>query len=72
MVSQLGPAIDVRRTFRHERDLLIQLQRSSENRIGRREQPVPAGLCVKLPRTCYTTTFAGTLALATRLTSLLW
>jgi hypothetical protein len=25
MVSQLGPAIDVRSTFRHERDLLIQL-----------------------------------------------
>jgi uncharacterized protein (TIGR03083 family) len=25
MVSQLGPAIDVRATFRHERDLLIQL-----------------------------------------------
>jgi uncharacterized protein (TIGR03083 family) len=27
MVSQLGPAIDVRSTFRHERDLLIQLLR---------------------------------------------
>jgi hypothetical protein len=25
MMSQLGPAIDVRSTFRHERDLLIQL-----------------------------------------------
>jgi len=27
MVSQLGPAIDVRTTFRNERDLLIQLLR---------------------------------------------
>ena len=27
MVSQLGPAIDVRTTFRHERDILIQLLR---------------------------------------------
>src|SRR5215216_6091567 len=27
MVSQLGPAIDVRTTFRHERDLLIDLLR---------------------------------------------
>ena len=25
MVSQLGPAIDVRTTFRHERDLLVDL-----------------------------------------------
>jgi uncharacterized protein (TIGR03083 family) len=29
-VSQLGPAIDVRTTFRHERDLLIQLLRKLE------------------------------------------
>jgi hypothetical protein len=30
MVSQLGPAIDVRRTSRHERDLLIQLLKELE------------------------------------------
>ena len=28
MVSQLGPAIDVRSAFRHERELLIQLLRN--------------------------------------------
>jgi hypothetical protein len=33
--------------------------------MERREQSVPAGLCVILPRTCCTTTFAGSVALAT-------
>jgi uncharacterized protein (TIGR03083 family) len=32
MVSQLGPAIDVRTTFRHERDLLIELLRKLDER----------------------------------------
>jgi uncharacterized protein (TIGR03083 family) len=32
MVSQLGPAIDVRTTFHHERDLLIELLRKLDER----------------------------------------
>jgi len=65
MVSQLGPAIDVRTTFRDERDLLFQLLENSTNRNGLRPQYALAGLCATLPRTCYTMIFAASVAAAT-------
>jgi hypothetical protein len=66
MVSQLGVAIDVRTTFRNERDLLIQLLRNLVEPEWTADTVCAlAGLCATLPRTCYTTTFADSVAAAT-------
>jgi hypothetical protein len=66
MVSQLGPAIDVRTTFRHERDLLIQLLRKLDKPEWTAATVCP-GWSVRdiAARTCYTTTFADSVAPAT-------
>jgi hypothetical protein len=65
MVSQLGPAIDVRTAFRYEGDLLIQLLRNLDEPEWTADTVCLAGLCATLPRTCYTTTFADSVAAAT-------
>jgi hypothetical protein len=64
MASHLGPAIDVRTTFRRERDLLIRLL----NKLDELEwtaRCVLADLCAMLPRTGYMTTFADSVTAAT-------
>ena len=65
MVSQLGVVIDVRTAFRNERDLLIQLLRNLDEPEWTADTVCTAGLCATLPRTCYTTTFADSVAAVT-------